>query len=154
MDIGHLLDRQAIIPKVSATSKRHALSTAGEIAARLYGVKGSAIADSLIERERKGSTGVGHGVAVPHARVEGLERLRGLFMRLETPIDFGAVDDQPVDLMFVLLAPVEAKTEHLQALARISRALRKAELREQLRQARTQDALHALLVADAHSSAA
>jgi PTS system nitrogen regulatory IIA component len=154
MDIGHLLDRQAIIAKVSATSKRHALSTAGEIAARLYGLKASAIADSLIERERKGSTGVGAGVAVPHARVEGLTRLRGIFMRLETPIDFGAVDDQPVDLVFVLLAPADAKTEHLQALARISRALRKPELREQLRQARTQDALHALLVADTHSSAA
>jgi PTS system nitrogen regulatory IIA component len=154
MDIGHLLDRQAIIAKVSAASKRHALSTAGEIAARLYGLKGSAIADSLIERERKGSTGVGSGVAVPHARVDGLTRMRGIFMRLETPIDFGAVDDQPVDLMFVLLAPADAKAEHLQALARISRALRKPELREQLRQARTQDALHALLVADAQSSAA
>jgi len=154
MDIGHLLDRQAIIPKVSATSKRHALTLAGEIASRLYGLKAAAVADSLIERERKGSTGVGSGVAVPHARVEGLERVRGMFLRLEAPIDFGAVDDQPVDLMFVLLAPTEAKTEHLQALARISRALRKPELREQLRQARTQDALHALLVADAHSSAA
>lgn len=154
MDIGYLLDRQAIIPKVSATSKRHALTLAGEIAARLYGLKGAAVADSLIERERKGSTGVGSGVAVPHARVDGLERVRGMFLRLEAPIDFGAVDDQPVDLMFVLLAPTEAKTEHLQALARISRALRKPELREQLRQARTQDALHALLVADAHSSAA
>jgi PTS system nitrogen regulatory IIA component len=154
MDIGHLLDRQAIISKVSATSKRHALTLAGEIASRLYGLKAAAVADSLIERERKGSTGVGSGVAVPHARVEGLERVRGMFLRLEAPIVFGAVDDQPVDLMFVLLAPTEAKTEHLQALARISRALRKPELREQLRQARTQDALHALLVADAHSSAA
>lgn len=154
MDIGYLLDRQAIVARVSATSKRHALSVAGELAARLYGVKGAAVADSLIERERKGSTGVGHGVAVPHARVEGLDRMRGIFMRLESPIDFGAVDDQPVDLMFVLLAPENAKTEHLQALARISRALRKPELREQLRQARTQDALHALLVAEAHSSAA
>lgn len=154
MDIGYLLDRQAIIAKMTASSKRHALSGAAEIAARLYGLKASAVADSLMERERKGSTGVGSGVAVPHARLQGLDRMRGLFVRLETPIDFGAVDDQPVDLMFVLLAPADAKTEHLQALAKISRALRKPELREQLRQARTQDALHALLVQDTHSSAA
>jgi PTS system nitrogen regulatory IIA component len=154
MDIGYLVDRQAIIAKMSASSKRHALCAAAEIAARLYGLKASVIADALMERERKGSTGVGSGVAVPHARLEGLDRMRGLFVRLETPIDFGAIDDQPVDLMFVLLAPAGAETAHLQALARISRALRKPELREHLRQARTQDALHALLVHDAHSSAA
>jgi PTS system nitrogen regulatory IIA component len=154
MDIGYLLDRQAIIAKMSASSKRHALSAVAEIAARLYGLKASTVADALQERERKSSTGVGSGVAVPHASLEGLDRMHGMFVRLETPIDFGAVDDQPVDLMFVLLAPTDANTAHLQALARISRAMRKPELREQLRQARTQDALHALLVHNAHSSAA
>ncbi|MGZ6015693.1 MAG: PTS sugar transporter subunit IIA, partial [Phenylobacterium sp.] len=145
MDIGDLLDRHAIIPRVTAASKRQALSVAAEVAARLYGLKPGEVLDALVAREEEGSTGVGSGVAVPHARVKGLDRVHGVFLRLETPVDFGSVDDQPVDLVFALLAPAEAKTEHLRALARVSRALRRGDLREQLRQARTQDAMHALL---------
>ena len=154
MDIGDLLDRHAIIPRVTAGSKRQALSVAAEIAARLYGLKSGEVLDALIAREDEESTGVGSGVAVPHARLRGLDRIRGIFLRLETPVDFQSVDDQPVDLVFALLAPVGAHTEHLRALARVSRALRRPDLREQLRQARTQDALHALLVREAKPSAA
>jgi PTS system nitrogen regulatory IIA component len=154
MDIGDLLDRHAIIPRVTAGSKRQALSLAAEIAARLYGLKSAEVLDALLAREDEGSTGVGAGVAVPHARLPGLDRVRGVFLRLETPVDFKAVDDQPVDLVFALLAPAGALTEHLRALARVSRALRRPDLREQLRQARTQDALHALLVREAKPSAA
>ncbi len=110
--------------------------------------------DALTEREQAGSTGVGHGVAVPHARLEGLGRLRGVFVRLEHPVEFDSVDDQPVDLIFALFAPKEASgAEHLRALARVSRLLRQAELREQLRQARTADAIHALLVHDGGQAA-
>ena len=154
MDIGDLLDHHAIIPRVTAGSKRQALSLAGEIAARLYGLKAGNVLDALLAREEEGSTGVGAGVAVPHARLRGLDRVRGIFLRLESPVDFQAMDDQPVDLVFVLLAPAGAVTEHLRALARVSRALRRPELREHLRQARTQDALHALLVREAKPSAA
>jgi len=154
MDIGDLLDRHAIIPRVTAGSKRQALSVAAEVAARLYGLKPSDVLDALLAREDEGSTGVGSGVAVPHARIKGLDRVRGVFVRLESPVDFGSVDDQPVDLVFALLAPAEARTEHLRALARVSRALRRPDLREQLRQARTQDALHAILVQGATASAA
>ena len=154
MDIGDLLDHHAIIPRVTAGSKRQALSLAGEIAARLYGLKAGNVLDALLAREEEGSTGVGAGVAVPHARLRGLDRVRGIFLKLESPVDFQAMDDQPVDLVFVLLAPAGAVTEHLRALARVSRALRRPELREQLRQARTQDALHALLVREAKPSAA
>ena len=154
MDIGDLLDRHAIIPRVTAGSKRQALSLAAEIAARLYGLKAGDVLDALLAREEESSTGVGAGVAVPHARLRGLDRVRGIFLRLETPVDFQAVDDQPVDLVFTLLAPAGALTEHLRALARVSRALRRPDLREQLRQARTQDALHALLVREAKPSAA
>ncbi len=154
MDIGDLLDRQAIIPRVTAGSKRQALSVTAEAAARLYGLKPGEVLDALLAREDEGSTGVGAGVAVPHARLAGLERIRGVFVRLETPVEFGSVDDQPVDLIFALLAPEGARGQHLRALARISRALRRPELREQLRQARTQDALFALLVADVTASAA
>ncbi len=154
MDIGDLLDRHAIIPRVTATSKRQALSVAAEAAARLYGLRAGDVLDALLAREGEGSTGLGVGVAAPHARLKGLDRMRGVFIRLETPIEFDSVDDQPVDLIFALLAPVHAQTEHLRALARVSRALRRPELREQLRQARTQDALHALLVQHATASAA
>jgi len=96
-------------------------------------------------------------VAVPHARLEGLQRMRGVFLRMDQPVNFESVDEQPVDLIFALFAPFDAGSEHLRALARVSRLLRQADLRQQLRQARTADAVHALLVQDggaARSSAA
>ncbi|MGA0605759.1 PTS IIA-like nitrogen regulatory protein PtsN [Phenylobacterium sp. VNQ135] len=148
MNIGDLLDRTAISLRVSASSKRQVLAVVAEIAARKLGLDAGDILDALIEREAAGSTGVGHGVAAPHARLEGLERMRGVFVRLEQPVEFDAVDDQPVDLIFALFAPKDAGADHLRALARVSRLLRQAELREQLRQARTADAIYALLVQD------
>ncbi len=154
MNIGDLLDRAAISPRVSATTKRQALSVIAEIAARSFALKAPAVFDALMEREAAGSTGVGLGVAVPHARLAGLTRIRGVFLRLDQPVEFQAVDDMPVDLLFALLAPPEASGEHLRALARVSRVLRQADLREQLRQARSPDAIHALLVQEARPSAA
>jgi PTS system nitrogen regulatory IIA component len=149
MQIGDLLDRNAIALRVSAANKRQALAVIAEIAARNFGLDASDVLDALTDREQAGSTGVGHGVAAPHARVEGLDRLRGVFVRLDHAVEFDAVDDQPVDLIFALFAPKEATgVEHLRALARVSRILRQSELRQQLRQARTADALHALLVQD------
>ena len=125
-----------------------------EIAARQFGLDAGVVLDALAEREQAGSTGVGAGVAVPHARLEGLQRMRAVFVRLEHPVDFDSVDDQPADLIFALFAPPNASTEHLRTLARVSRLLRQADLREQLRLARTPDAIHALLVQEARSSAA
>jgi PTS system nitrogen regulatory IIA component len=154
MNIGDLLDRGAISPRVSASSKRQALSVIAEIAARSFGLKAPEVFDALLEREVVGSTGVGYGVAVPHARLAGLTRLRGVFVRLEQPVEFEAVDDQPVDLLFALFAPPQAGAEHLRALASVSRRLRHADLRKQLRQARSPDAIHALLVNEARPSAA
>jgi PTS system nitrogen regulatory IIA component len=148
MNIGDLLDRSAISVRVSATNKRKVLAVIAEIAARNFGLDAGDVLDALSEREAAGSTGVGHGVAVPHARLEGLERMRGVFVRLEQPVDFEAVDDQPVDLLFALFAPKNAGAEHLRALARVSRLLRQGELREQLRNARAADPVHALLVQD------
>jgi len=153
MQIGELLDRNAISLRVSAAHKRQALAVIAEIAARNLRLDAGEILDALSEREQAGSTGVGHGVAVPHARLEGLDRMRGVFVRLDQPVAFDAVDDKPVDLMFALFAPKDAGAEHLRALARVSRLLRQAELREQLRQARTADAVHALLVQDAAGAA-
>jgi PTS system nitrogen regulatory IIA component len=157
MNIGDLLDRGAISLRVSAANKRQVLAVVAEIAARNLGHDAGEVLDALAEREQAGSTGVGHGVAVPHARLNGLERMRGVFVRMEHPVEFGSVDDQPVDLIFALFAPADAGAQHLRALARISRLLRQPTLRERLRQARTADAIHALLVqeaAGAQSSAA
>jgi PTS system nitrogen regulatory IIA component len=154
VDLGELLDRGAISARVTAVSKRQALSIVAEIAARSVDATAADITAKLLARERLGSTGVGHGVAVPHARLKGLERMHGVFVRLESPIDFGAVDEQPVDLIFALLAPADHPAEHLRALARVSRALRQADLRQQLRQASGVDAIRALMVRDAQPTAA
>jgi PTS system nitrogen regulatory IIA component len=155
MNIGDLLDRGAIAPRVTAPGKRQALCVVAEMAARSFGLKKpSEVLDALLEREAAGSTGVGYGVAVPHARLKGIDRLRGVFVRLETPVAFDAVDDRPVDLIFALFAPPEASGEHLRALARVSRVLRQSDLREQLRKARGVDAILALLVQEARPSAA
>jgi PTS system nitrogen regulatory IIA component len=151
MQIGDFLDRGAISLRVKAADKRQALAVVAEIAARNFGLETSDILDALAEREQAGSTGVGYGVAVPHARFDGLSRMRAVFIRLEHPIDFDSVDDQPVDLIFALFAHPKAGSEHLRALARVSRLLRQTELREQLRKARTADALHALLAQEAAS---
>jgi PTS system nitrogen regulatory IIA component len=154
VDLGELLNPGAILPRVNASSKRQALAIVADIAARSLDVPASEIVSKLMAREKLGSTGVGHGVAVPHARLKGLERLHGVFVRLETPLDFGSVDEQPVDLIFALLAPDDHPAEHLRALAKVSRVLRQADLREHLRQAKSADAVRALLVRDTHSNAA
>jgi len=150
MAIGEMLDRSSISLRVAASDKRKALAVTAEIAARSFSLDAGDILDALLEREAISSTGVGHGVAVPHARLSGLDRMRAVFVRLEHPIEFGSIDDQPVDLMFALFAPQNAGAEHLRALARVSRLLRQGNLREQLRQAHTADALYALLVQEAN----
>ena len=154
MLISEILDRAAIVPRASAPNKRQVLGVIGDIAARNFELDSDEVVEALVEREQAGSTGVGHGVAVPHARIEGLSRMRGIFLRLEHPIAFGAVDDQPVDLIFALLSPAQGGVEHLRSLARVSRVLRQGDLREQLRQARTADAIHILLAQEARPTAA
>lgn len=154
MEIGHLLRRDAVAMRVSAGSKRQALQGLAEIASRSLGLPAPVILEALLEREQAGSTGVGQGVAVPHAKLEGLDRMVGVFVRLETPVPFDAVDERPVDLLFALLAPPEGGVEHLRALAKVSRLLRQNELREQLRQARSADTIYALLSRRAEPDAA
>ena len=118
MDIGDWLDREAVALRSGAASKRQALSFAAELGARAFGGDAGQILECLMEREQEGSTGVGQGVAVPHARLPGLSRMRAVFVRLEQPVDFDAVDDQPVDLLFALFAPPEAGAEHLLEIGR------------------------------------
>jgi PTS system nitrogen regulatory IIA component len=154
MIIADLLDRAAIAPRATATNQRQALNVIAEIAGRSFGLKVPEVFDALLEREEASSTGVGQGVAVPHAQIEGLDRIRGVFVRLEQPVEFAAIDDRPVDLFFALFAPPSTTTEHLRALARVSRLLRRPDIREQLRKARTIDAIYALLSNEVRPSAA
>jgi PTS system nitrogen regulatory IIA component len=154
MNLQHVLVDSCIAPRISAADKRQVLRVISEIAARSFGLKAPQILDALLEREASGSTGVGHGVAAPHAVLPGLDRMRGVFLRLESPVEFGAVDDRPVDLVFALFAPPDSSITHLRTLARILRRLRQAEVREQLRRAHTTAAIRALLIEEAQSSAA
>lgn len=148
MDIGDLLAPQGVVLRGGASSKRQALHAVAEAAAQALGMDEARVFDALLEREALGSTGLGSGVAVPHARLPGIERVTGVFVRLDAPVAYDSVDDRPVDLMFALFAPPKDGAEHLRALAAVSRALRSSELREQLRQARTTDAVRALFVRD------
>ncbi|MGI9168570.1 MAG: PTS sugar transporter subunit IIA [Caulobacteraceae bacterium] len=154
MIVEGLLAGASIAPRVYAANKRQALSIVAEIGARAFGLRAPDIFGALTEREAAEPTGVGHGVAIPHAHVAGLERMRAVFMRLETPVEFCTIDDEPVDLVFALLSPKQAGAEHLLTLARVCRALRQAKLREQLRGARGGDAIHALLDREARPAAA
>ncbi|RZJ04711.1 MAG: PTS IIA-like nitrogen-regulatory protein PtsN [Brevundimonas sp.] len=148
MDIGDLLADGGVVLRSGASSKRQALHTVAEAAAQALGMPENRVMEALLEREALGSTGLGSGVAVPHARLEGVKQVTAVFIRLDTPVAYGAVDDRPVDLLFALFAPPRDGAEHLRALAAVSRALRSPEMREQLRQARTIDAIRALFVKD------
>ncbi|MGF6229751.1 PTS system nitrogen regulatory IIA component [Inquilinus ginsengisoli] len=136
---------EAILANLKAASKKQALQELARRAAELTGQHERFIFDVLLERERLGSTGVGRGIAIPHGKLPHLQGVLGAFARLERPIDFDAVDEQPVDLVFLLLAPEGAGADHLKALARISRMLRDDSLCEKLRGCQTADAIFALL---------
>ena len=154
MDLQDWLAEGAIAEGMGGRNKRQALAAVADLAARAYGLNPVQVADALADREAQGSTGVGFGVAVPHAQLERLTGLRAVFVRLDEPVPFDAVDDRPVDLLFALFAPVGAGSEHLRALARVSRLLRRPDMREHLRQARSVDAIRALLVDARQPSAA
>ncbi len=147
-DLVEVLAPEDIRVRVPATSKRHLIGEIATTAARTFGLDQATVVAALTERERLGSTGVGNGVALPHARLPGMRRLAGLFWRLERPIDFDAIDDTPVDLVFVLLVPNDADTIHLKTLAKIARRLREASVRERLRQLDDPRAVWRTLIGD------
>lgn len=155
MEIGDLVSRDGIVLRGSVSSRRQALHAVAEAAAHVMGqADATPFLDALMEREALGSTGVGSGVAIPHARLKNVDHLFAVLVRLETPIAFDAVDDRPVDILFGLFAPPSDGAGHLRALAAASRALRSPDLRQRLRQADSRDTLHALLVRQIHSTAA
>ena len=154
MDISELITPRSVIAQLRATSKRQALQELAKRAAAITGIPDRTIFDVLIERERLGSTGIGMGIGIPHGKLPGLDKFYGIFARLDRPIAFEAIDDQPVDLLFLLLAPENAGTDHLKALARVSRLLRDRAVCGKLRGTDNPDALYALLTDMTESDAA
>jgi PTS system nitrogen regulatory IIA component len=143
-DLSDLLSPQAVQAALVVPNKKALFQQLAGIAAKLVDADQRLIVDRLVERERLGSTGFGGGIAIPHGKIEGLDRVVGLFARLGSPIDFAAIDDLPVDLVFLLLSPVDAGVEHLKALARVSRRMRDKGFVAKLRGAGSDDALYAL----------
>ncbi|MEM7212933.1 MAG: PTS IIA-like nitrogen regulatory protein PtsN [Pseudomonadota bacterium] len=145
MELADIVSGEAVLASVKASSKKQVLQEIAHKASDLYGLHCGTVVNSLVAREKLGSTAMGHGVAIPHARLEGLDRILGVFARLEKPVDFEAADSQGVDLVFALLAPEEADANHLRALAKVSRTMRDESIRAKLRASDNAAALHALL---------
>ncbi|NWJ24641.1 PTS IIA-like nitrogen regulatory protein PtsN [Rhizobium sp. RM] len=145
MALADLLQQDAIIPALKVNSKKQLLQELAAKAARITGMSEREVFDVILQRERLGSTGVGHGIAIPHGKLSSINAITGVFARLETPVDFEALDDQPVDLVFLLLAPEGAGADHLKALSRIARALRDPELVAKLRATDSDTAIYAFL---------
>jgi len=153
MPLTDLVARNAIIPALKVTGKKQALQELATKAALLTGQNERTIYEILLQREKLGSTGVGNGIAIPHGKLARLERLFGLFARLDRPVDFESLDRQPVDLIFLLLAPESAGADHLKALARVARLLRDVEIANKLRESRDADAIYAVLALPPASAA-
>jgi nitrogen PTS system EIIA component len=147
MPLTDLLTPQAVMPALKVNSKKQALQELAARAAALCGRSDREVLDVLAQRERLGSTGIGNGIAIPHGKLPKLERLFGVFARLDRPVDFEALDGQPVDLLFLLLAPEAAGADHLKALARVARLLRDPEVARKLRESRDAEAIYAVLTA-------
>jgi PTS system nitrogen regulatory IIA component len=147
MALTDLVASNAVLPALKAANKKQALQELASHAAKLCGENEHEIFEILQQREKLGSTGVGNGVAIPHGKLPKLTKLFGLFARLEQPIDFEALDGQPVDLVFLLLAPEGAGADHLKALARVARLLRDPDIAAKLRESTTVDTLYAALAA-------
>jgi PTS system nitrogen regulatory IIA component len=146
MDLSDLLKPEAVLPSLHAQSKKQALQEVCETAARIAGLPEREVFDVVLQRERLGSTGVGQGVAIPHGKLRSVRELVGVFARLARPVDFDALDDQPVDLAFLLLAPESAGADHLKALARIARVLRDGAVAQRLRAAADAAEIYRILI--------
>jgi PTS system nitrogen regulatory IIA component len=139
------LTPEAVAPGVRASGKKQLLQELSAQAAPLAGLEERQVFETLLQRERLGSTGIGEGIAIPHCKIPGLARLFGLVARLEKPVEFEALDGQPVEIVFLLLAPEGAGADHLKALARVARVLREPGIRDRIRAARDANAIYAIL---------
>ena len=154
MDLSDLIEVPAIMPALKANSKKQLLQLLSEKASTMTGIPEREVFDIILQRERLGSTGVGNGIAIPHGKLAGVKRITGVFARLDQPVDFEALDDQPVDLVFLLLAPEGAGADHLKALSRIARLLRDTDTVAKIRGTKDAAAIHAFLSSAPASHAA
>lgn len=154
MDFGSLLKPEAVKVITAASSKKRLMQDISDLAEQTYGLQSNAVLDSLVAREALGPTGVGRGIALPHSRMNGLDKVAGVFVLLEKPIDFESVDRQPVDIAFALFAPEDAGVEHLKALALVSRTLRNAAICTKLRANPDPATLYTILTSVASEQAA
>lgn len=154
MSVADLIAQSSILHALKASSKKQVLQELAECAAKETGLPEREIFDVILQRERLGSTGVGNGIAIPHGKLAKLDHIVGFCAKLETAVDFEALDDQPVDLIFLLLAPESAGADHLKALSRIARVLRDSDTVEKIRGAQSDSAIYALLTQDSASNAA
>ena len=154
MDFGKLLKPEAVKVLTSASSKKRLMQDIGELAQQAYGLPAGQVVDALMTRETLGPTGVGHGVALPHARMDGIDKVVGAFVLLDKPIDFSSVDRQPVDVAFALFAPEDAGVEHLKALALVARTLRDTSICTKLRSNPDPATLYTILTEDTADKAA
>jgi len=145
MNLGDILHPNAVKTISACTSKKRLFHDLGELADGCYGLDAAGVIEALIEREGLGPTGVGHGIALPHARIDTVTSVSGIFIRLEKPLNFDAVDRQPVDLVFALLAPKTQGVEHLKALALVSRTMRDPDICAKLRANSDSDTIHTIL---------
>ena len=152
--LGDLLVPTAIVPRARWKGRKQVLAEMSAVMAGALGLNAREVHEAVLERERLGSTGVGEGVAIPHARIESLTRPAGGFARLLEPTDFEAIDERPADLVFMLLAPTDAGADHLRALARAARVFRQERIRAALRQAQSEEAVLAILAPDKSVDAA
>ncbi len=154
MELNTILEDGAIVANLKATSKKQALQELARRAADVTGLDERAIFSVLMDRERLGTTGVGNGIAIPHGKLPEVDRVYGVFARLDKAVDFQSIDDQPVDLIFVLLAPEDAGADHLKALARVSRLLRDQDTCKKLRATSDTDALYGIITESRETRAA
>jgi len=154
MELSELINSDSVVATLKVGSKKQALQELAQIAENVTGISSRDIFGTVLQRERLGSTGVGQGIAIPHGKLDELDRLFAIFARLDTPISFDAMDDQPVDLIFMLLAPESAGADHLKALARISRTLRDPSVTQKLRDSASAAEIYSILTQPATSHAA
>ena len=152
MQLTEILRLEGVVPNLKAANKKQLLQELAGHAGRLTKLDPRAVLETLLRREKLGSTGFGHGIAIPHGKFAGIDRVHGVFARLAQPVDFDAVDDQPVDLVFALLAPETAGADHLKALARISRLFRDQTVVQKLRGTGDREGLYAILTEPAASA--
>jgi PTS system nitrogen regulatory IIA component len=152
MHLAEIIDAQSVLPNLKAQGKKQLLQELAHGAGERLSVDHQLIFETLLQREKLGSTGLGHGIAIPHGKIKGLARVYGLFARLAQPVEFEAIDGEPVDLAFLLLAPEHAGADHLKALARISRLLRDVDVVAKLRGTETAAGLYAILTEPAATS--